>query len=94
MRDFWAITAYDLETASYVRNVKRSSIDSNLDDVVKNADGSVDIYFGPQAPEGKESNWLPTDPNRRFFMLFRAYGPEAGIFDTNSFQLNDIELIE
>ena len=32
----------------------------------KNDDGSVDIYFGPKAPKGKESNWLPTDPKRRF----------------------------
>ena len=91
VRDFWAITAYDLETASYVRNVDRSSIDSNMEDVQVNEDGSVDIYLGPDAPEGKESNWLPTDPNRRFFLLFRAYGPEPGIFDAENFQLNDIE---
>ena len=93
VRDFWAITAYDLETASYIRDVERSSIDSNLEDVVKNADGSVDIYFGPQAPEGKESNWLPTDPNRRFFLLARFYGPEPALFD-KSFELNDMELVE
>jgi hypothetical protein len=24
--------------------------------LVANPDGSVDIYFGPQAPEGKEKN--------------------------------------
>ena len=23
-----------------------------------NADGSVDLYFGPTAPTGKEANWL------------------------------------
>ena len=93
VRDFWSITTYDLESASYVREVARSSIDSNLEDVVKNADGSVDIYFGPEAPEGKESNWLPTDPNRRFFLLSRFYGPEPGLFD-GSFELNDMELVE
>jgi hypothetical protein len=93
VRDFWAITTYDLETASYIREVDRGSIDSNMKELQHNADGSVDIYFGPSAPEGKESNWLPTDPNRRFFLLFRAYGPEPGIFDVNSFQLNDIELV-
>lgn len=90
-RDFWAITAYDLETASYIRNVHRGSIDSNTSQLQINEDGSVDVYFGPEAPEGKESNWLPTDPNRRFFLLFRAYGPEPGIFDVDKFQLNDIE---
>jgi hypothetical protein len=93
VRDFWAITAYDLETASYIREVEKGSIDSDMKDLVKNDDGSVDIYFGPKAPKGKEDNWLPTDPERRFFLLFRAYGPEPGIFD-DSFELNDIELLD
>jgi hypothetical protein len=93
VRDFWAITTYDLETASYLRDLVPSSIDSTMTDVVKNEDGSVDIYFGPTAPEGKESNWLPTDPNRRFFLLARFYGPETGLFD-GSFELNDIERID
>jgi hypothetical protein len=92
VRDFWAITAYDLETASYIREVDKASIDSDMKDLVKNDDGSVDIYFGPKTPKGKEDNWLPTDPERRFFLLFRAYGPEPGIFD-GSFELNDIELL-
>ena len=93
VRDFWAITTYDLETASYIRDVEPSSIDSQMKDVKKNADGSVDIYFGPEPPEGMESNWLPTDPNRRFFLLARFYGPEPALFN-KSFELNDIELID
>ena len=93
VQDFWAITTYDLETASYLRDIEPSSIDSNMQGVKKNADGSVDIYFGPKAPEGKESNWLPTDPKRRFFLLARFYGPEPALFD-GSFELNNIELIK
>ena len=41
----------------------------------KNANGSVDVYFGPAAPAGKESNWVPTDPKRGFELMFRAYAP-------------------
>ena len=93
VRDFWAVTAYDLETASYIRDVEKGSIDSNTQGLKKNADGSIDIYFGPRAPGGLEANWLPTDPDRRFFMLFRFYGPEPGVYD-GSFELNDIELIQ
>jgi hypothetical protein len=93
VRDFWAITTYDLETASYIRNMDKSSIDSTMKEVQKNADGSVDIYFGPKAPMGKESNWLPTDPKRRFFLLSRFYGPEPAIID-GSFVLNDIERVK
>jgi hypothetical protein len=90
VRDFWAITTYDLETASYLRNIEKSSIDSSLEDLQRNPDGSVDIYFGPTAPEGLESNWLRTDPDRRFFLLARFYGPEPALLD-GTFQLNDIE---
>ncbi len=93
VRNFWAITTYDLQTASYIRNLEKSSIDSTQKQVKKNRDGSVDIYFGPKAPEGKESNWLPTDPKRRFFLLARFYGPEPALFD-GSFELNDIELLK
>jgi hypothetical protein len=93
VRDFWAVTTYDLETASYLRNIDKSSIDSTMKEVKKNADGSVDIYFGPNAPKGKESNWLPTDPKRRFFLLGRFYGPEPAILD-GSFELNNIELVK
>ncbi len=93
VRDFWAVTTYDLVTASYIRNMDKSRIDSNMKDVVKNSDGSVDIYFGPKAPKGHESNWLPTDPKRRFFLLGRFYGPEPAILD-GSFILNNVELLK
>ena len=58
----------------------------------KNADGSVDIYFGPKAPAGKESNWVPTNPDGRFEVLFRLYGPEKPLFD-KIWVLPDIERI-
>ena len=92
-RDFWAVTVYGLETASYVRDVSKGSVDSNQADLVKNADGSVDVYFGPTAPSGKEANWIPTAEGRRFFLLFRFYGPEPGVYD-GSFELNDIERVD
>jgi hypothetical protein len=73
--------------------VSKGSVDSNQADVEKNSDGSVDVYFGPTAPTGKEANWIPTAKGRRFFLLFRFYGPEPALFD-RSFELNDIELVE
>jgi hypothetical protein len=47
----------------------------------KNADGSFDVYFGPQAPVGKEANWVPTDPNRGFEAMFRLYAPTKPLFE-------------
>ncbi|MBB3699482.1 DUF1214 domain-containing protein [Flammeovirga yaeyamensis] len=91
--NFWAVTTYDLETASYQREIDKATIDSNMSKVKKNKDGSTTIYFGPKAPKGKEANWLPTVEGRRFFLLFRFYGPQKGVFD-GSFELNDIEKIK
>jgi hypothetical protein len=90
VRDFWAITTYDLETASYLRGIEKSSIDSTMEDVKKNPDGSITIYFGPRPETGKEGNWLQTDPKHRFFLLARFYGPEPALL-RGSFELNDIQ---
>lgn len=91
--DFWAVTVYDLESASYLRNQDKSSVDSNQSALKKNADGSVDIFFGPKAPAGKEGNWIPTTERRRFFLLFRFYGPQKAAKD-GSWELNDVELVK
>ncbi|MHC4665213.1 MAG: DUF1214 domain-containing protein [Planctomycetota bacterium] len=56
-----------------------------------NKDGSVDVYFGPKAPKGKESNWVPTAKGRKFFLLFCFYGPKPAALD-KSWVLNDIVL--
>jgi hypothetical protein len=92
-KNFWSVVAYDLETAAWIREMPKVGIDSNRKDLQKNSDGSVDIYFGPKAPKGKESNWIPTAKGRKFFLLFRFYGPEPSALD-RSWELNDIELVE
>jgi hypothetical protein len=46
-----------------------------------NGDGPVDVYFGPKAPPGKETNWVPTSASGKFEVLFRFYGPEKALFD-------------
>lgn len=40
-----------------------------------NADGSVDVWFGPQAPSGFEQNWVQTIPGKGWFMILRLYRP-------------------
>jgi hypothetical protein len=51
------------------------------------------MYFGPKAPAGKESNWVPTVEGRKFFLAFRFYGPKAAMFD-KSWRLNDVEKLK
>jgi hypothetical protein len=64
----------------------RSSLEPGLQ---KNTDGSVDIFFGPNAPAGHEANWIPTKRDAEFEVILRAYGPEKPLFD-KTWQLPDI----
>jgi hypothetical protein len=50
-------------------------------DLIKNADGSVDIYMGPDAPMGKEENWIPTVAGKAWFPYFRLYSPKKAFLD-------------
>lgn len=87
---YWSVTAYDRETHALIKGMPRASRASNASDVRKNADGSVDIYFGPTAPDGMESNWVPTDPVRRFELMARFYGPKKEFFE-KVWKLPDVE---
>jgi hypothetical protein len=92
VQQYWSVTAYDRETHALIKGMDRASRASNAADLAKNADGSVDIWFGPKAPESKESNWVPTDPNRGFELMFRLYGPTKALFD-KAWALPDVEKI-
>lgn len=87
---YWSVTAYDRATHTLVRDVKRASRSSQSPGVQLNADGSVEIYFGPTPPPIKESNWVPTSPQHEFEVLFRFYGPERSLFE-KKWRLPDIE---
>jgi hypothetical protein len=87
---YWSATAYDRETHSLIRNMQRVSRSSQNPGLQTNADGSVDVYFGPKAPEGKEPNWIPTNASGEFEVLFRLYGPEKSLFD-KTWRLPDME---
>jgi hypothetical protein len=56
-----------------------------------NTDGSVPLYVGPKAPEGLESNWIPTQ-GKRPVVTIRAYASEEPIYN-KTFKLPDFELV-
>jgi hypothetical protein len=90
---FWSFTVYDNETRCFVDTGVQPDR-SSRDNIVKNADGSVDLYFGPSAPAGKpESNWIKTLPGKGWFTYFRLYGPTQPYFD-RSWALPDIKLMK
>jgi hypothetical protein len=91
IEQYWSITAYDRETHALIRNVPRASRSSQIPELLKGSAGSVDIYFGPTAPAGKESNWVPTDPKRPFEVMFRLYAPTKALFE-KTWKLPDLQV--
>jgi hypothetical protein len=90
IQQYWSLTAYDRDTHALIKNVDRASRASNNPEVQNNADGSVDLYLGSKAPAGQEPNWIPTDPARKFELMFRLYGPKKEFFD-KVWKLPDVE---
>ncbi|EGV18711.1 DUF1254 domain-containing protein [Thiocapsa marina] len=76
VNDFWAVTIYDTQTRSQLRTGQSfPTIGSQTKGMTRNADGSYDVYFAPEAPEGREGNWLQTVPGKSWFTILRMYGP-------------------
>ena len=90
---YWSVTAYDRELHTLIRGMSRASRSSQIPELQKNPDGSIDIYLGPGAPSSKDSNWIPTDPHRQFELMFRAYGPTPAFFQ-KQWTLPDVEKVQ
>jgi hypothetical protein len=92
---FWSLTLYDTATRSMIQNPSNDSARSSLDKLKTNADGSLDLYFGPagSAPAGLEANWIETVPSRGFYPMMRFYSPKAGLFD-GTWKLPDVEAVK
>ena len=89
-KDFWSLTVYDVETRAMLKNGTRFPNIDSYQNLKTNADGSIELYFGPEAPTGYESNWVKTLPGKDWFVMMRFYGPEQPYFD-KSWQMNDFE---
>jgi len=91
-KDFWSVVIYDPQTRSELQTEQpfpsKNSVRNK--DMVVNEDGTVDLYFGPQAPLGKEANWIETVAGKGWWTVFRLYGPLKPWFEKN-WQLNDIQ---
>jgi hypothetical protein len=93
-KDFWSAIVYDNQTRSMLQTDQAFPQVSSLDKgLLVNADGSVDVYFGPKAPAGKENNWIQTIPGKGWNMLFRLYGPLEPWFD-KTWKLSEIVLVD
>lgn len=75
VKDFWSVILYSDQTRSMIQTDQRfPSVSSQTKGLQVNPDGSIDIYFGPKAPPGKETNWVQTVPGRGWNTVLRMYG--------------------
>lgn len=93
-KNFWAVDIYDTQTRSLlvIPSTPYPALASNDGKLQANDDGSFDLYFGPTAPAGKESNWIETLPGKSWFPLLRIYGPLEPWFD-QTWRINEFEPI-
>ena len=92
---FWAVTVYDPWTRSEIQSQPYPSISSQQTPPPQtNADGSIDIYFSNEKPQGvAEQNWVKTLPDQGFFVYIRYYGP-LNAFNNKTWVPNDVELVK
>jgi len=94
VKQFWALTIYDRATMAFIyTDSGRTTLSSyNLEKMKKNTDGGVTLYVGPKAPEGLESNWIPTR-GKRPLPAMRFYGGTDAL-NNKTFKLPDFEEVK
>ncbi|MEH6571227.1 MAG: DUF1214 domain-containing protein [Halioglobus sp.] len=89
--NFWSFMVYDVQTWSILQADKKTGgVDSKREGMNIAPDGSVAIYFSPQAPKGQDNSWVQTMSDKFFYVLLRLYGPEQAWFD-KSWKPGDFE---
>jgi hypothetical protein len=94
VKQFWSLTIYEVDTRSLIQNRQQiADRSSRQPDLVKNADGSMELYVGPAVPKGFEKNWIPSVPGRAWFAYFRLYAPTEAHFN-RTWTLPDFEKVK
>lgn len=94
VKDFWSLILYDTQTRSWLQTDQQyPMVTSQNEKLIVNPDQSVDVYFGPKAPQGKENNWIQTIPGKGWIVCLRLYGPEKPWFD-KTWRPGEIEKVE
>jgi hypothetical protein len=94
IKNFWSVIVYDNQTRSMIQTDQQyPMVTSQNDKLQVNADGSVDVYFGPKAPAGKDNNWIQTIPGKGWNTLMRLYSPLEPWFK-KTWRPGEIELMK
>jgi len=79
---FWAVTAYNVTDGTMPETDQLLPSTNGYYDLPKNDDGSIDVWFGPEQPEGvADAAFIKTVPGRNFVGCLRLYGTTAAFYD-------------
>lgn len=90
---FWSVAVYSWDTRTLIDNKQKRSAQTSRQDLIKNKDGSFDLYYGPTAPKGNEKNWVQTIPGQGWWVYLRFYAPTKAYFD-KSWSIGDFKKVK
>ncbi|MCK6262508.1 DUF1214 domain-containing protein [Vibrio sp. ZSDE26] len=89
--NFWSLVTYNATERSMIQNEQfQWGVNSYMEDLVQNQDGSYTLHWGMNA--GTDTNSIQTNDNEGFFPYFRIYGPTDAWYD-KSWVLPNIEKV-
>ena len=79
---FWAVTAYNITDGTMPETEQLLPSTNGYYDIPHNDDDSIDIYVGPQQPDGvTDAAFIQTVPDRNFVVALRLYGSGVEFYD-------------
>lgn len=79
---FWAVTAYNITDGTMPEAAQLMPSTNSYYDIPKQADGSIEIWFGPSKPDGVvDAAFVQTVSGRNFLATVRLYGTGDGFYD-------------
>ena len=83
---FWSLSLYEFQAdGQYMlpNPIDRYAVGDRTPGLVRNADGSLDIWIQPEAPSdpAQYANWLPSPAQNKFYMNARIYQPRPEVLD-------------
>lgn len=76
---FWSVTLYGTDRYLAANALGRHAL-GNRSPLVREADGSLNVYISHRRPLGPEQNWLPA-PDAPFYLILRLYHPQKRLLD-------------
>ena len=93
-KDLWSVVLYDLQTRSELQTTQPfRSKNNKRARMAVNADGSVDLYFGPQGARRQGGELDCVRPGKDWLAISHLYCPLEPQFDRN-WRAHEIEEVK